>query len=87
VFAKQILQVREIVEERWGQGSYFSTKEGKVCCCVHGAAQYICNPQVRAILEKYFKDSERSPNPSDPEAAVWAVRAAARARLSLITRF
>jgi hypothetical protein len=47
-YADQLRQVRDsLTNENWLKGSYFSIRNNQTCFCVHGAAQFIVNPEVK----------------------------------------
>lgn len=77
MYTNQILEVKKILTSGWTKKRYFQAENDKICCCVHGAGQKICNPRVTQIF-KYFQTTALVVT-SAARAAVAAARAAAEA--------
>jgi len=50
-YADQLRQVKEILlQQGWTKQVYYQANSDRVCACLHGAAQRVCNPVVRKIF-------------------------------------
>ncbi len=49
-YSEPVRQVKDILGQGRSKGRYFRANAGKINCCVHGAAQRVCNSQVTAVF-------------------------------------
>jgi hypothetical protein len=71
----------QLTSETWGKYAYFSTKDGKLCMCAHGAMQSVSNPEVVATLACRARRAPKAARAA-AEAEPAAAAALAKARLA-----